>query len=362
MHYERRGDTNHPLTSEEIFELQKNIKKLYFDEMPAFSEERPALISDINQDKINNYLNTIKGINEQNFDAKRFLSNNSYMVNAGQQVKNAAIMIFGKEPQKFIPQLKLSMSIFGGKEITDQFVKKEFVGDIDSIFRSTFIELQRNNKIYSFVVGVQRHDIPEYPIEVIRECLINSIVHRDYFDKNTETFIKLFTDRIEFVNPASFPFENVTFEEIKRTKLSKRRNPLIAEYFESLNLMEKEGRGLSRIEQGMKEHGLLPPIFEANPKTFMVVLKNSENKALIKDSPYKKVVNFELLNDRQLILVKHLQDNNIKYVTRKEYINVLNAHQIQLNSLTATRDLQELADKNVITKIGDKRGTKYVLT
>lgn len=361
VHYERRGDTNHPLTADEIFEIQKNIKKLYFDEMPAFSEERPALISDISERKVSEYLSQFKGIDET-FDMKRFLINNSFMVNGGQQVKNAAVMIFGKEPQKFVPQLKASMAIFGGRQVTDNFIKREFTGDIRDIFSDAFMEMQRNIKTYSFIEGAQRFDVPEYPLEVIRECLINAIVHREYFDKNTEVFIKMFTDRIEFVNPASFPFEGVSFEEIRKTKISKPRNLLLARFFESVGKMEKEGRGLSRIEGGMKEHGLPPPIFEVNPKTFMVTLKNSEDKNNIKNSPYKRIVDYSLLNPRQKLLISFMGNNKNTVISRADYIKILNSQSITVNYLTASRDLKELVEKNVLTKIGIAGGARYLLT
>lgn len=361
VHYERRGDTNHPLTADEIFEIQKGLKKLYFDEMPAFSEERPALTSDISDIKVDEYLYQVKKIHEP-FDMRRFLVNNSYMVEGGQQVKNAAVMIFGKEPQKFVPQLKVSMAVFGGKQITDEFVKKEYVGDIHEIFGEAFIAIQRNIKIHSFVEGARRLDVPEYPLEVIRECLINAIVHRDYFDKNTETFIKIFTDRIEFVNPAGFPFENTTFEEIKKTKISKRRNPLLSDFFESIGRMEKEGRGLLRIEGGMKEHGLPPPIFDVGSKTFMVTLKNSEDKNKIKNSPFKRIVDYGRLNNRQILLISFMGTNKNTSVSRGDYIEFLNKSNIQINGLTATRDLKELVGKNVLTKTGNGRGTRYILT
>jgi ATP-dependent DNA helicase RecG len=362
VHYERRGDTNHPLTSDEIFELQKSIKRLYFDEMPAFSEERPALISDIDEGTVSAYQSEIKNINEQPIDLRRFLVNHSYLVDGGQQVKNAAIMIFGKEPQKFVPQLRVSMAIFGGKQITDSFVKKEFVGDIYEIFSKVMIEIQRNIKVYSFVEGAQRFDVPEYPLEVLRECLINSVVHRDYFDRNTETFIKIFTDRIEFANPASFPFENMTFEEIKKTKISKRRNPLISDFFESVGKMEKEGRGLSRIEAGMKEHGSPPPVFEVGTKTFMVVLKNSEDKNSLKRSPHKKIIDYSLLNPRQRILISFMNSNKGVALSRADYIKLLGDSGATVNNQTASRDLKELVKKNVLTRLGGTKGTRYLLT
>lgn len=361
VHYERRGDTNHPLTSEEIFELKKNIKKLYFDEMPCFSQERPALISDVDEIKVSQYLSKIKNIYEP-VDLRRFLANNSFIVNGGQQVKNAAIMVFGKNPQKFIPQLKVNLALFSDKIVTDSFVKKEFIGDIQDIFQSIFLEIRKNMQTYSFIDGAQRLDVPEYPIEVIRECLINALVHRDYFDKNVDTFIKVFTDRIEIVNPAKFPFENTTFDEIRKTKLSKRRNPLLAEFFESLFLMEKQGRGLSRIENGMKEHGLPSPKFEINPTTLMVTLYNSEDKKILKSSPYRRVVDFSLLNERQLVLIEYMNKNKPNPISRADYIKLLGTLKKTITPLTASRDLDELITKNVLTKAGETRGTRYFLT
>ena len=360
VHYERRGDTNHPLTADEIFELQKAIKKLYFDEMPSFSEERPALISDIDENKTVAYVSEVKGISR--VDLKRFLANHGFLVNGGQQVKNAAVMIFGKSPQKFIPQLRLSLAIFSDKIVTRDFIKKEFVGDINEIYQSAFIEIARSMRTYSFIEGAKRLDVKEYPIEVIRECLINALVHRDYFEKNTETFVKIFSDRIEIVNPATFPFENTTFDEIKKTKLSKRRNPLVAEYFESLGLMEKEGRGLSRIEDGLREHGLPIPKFEVSQNIFMVTLYNAEDKQKIKNSPHKKVIDYGILNARQRVLVNRLYKNPKDSVGRADYIRLLTEAKIPITNPTATRDLDELTKSNVLTRIGEKRGTKYRLT
>jgi len=256
----------------------------------------------------------------------------------------------------------VSMAVFGGKDVTDRFIKKEFIGDIHEIFEKSFIEIQRNIKVYSFIEGKQRFDVREYPLEVLRECLMNSIVHRDYHERNTETFIKIFTDRIEFTNPAGFPFENVTFDEIKKTKISKRRNPLIADFFESLGLMENEGQGLARIESGLKEHGLPEPIFDVGQKTFRVSLRNVENKTTIKNSPYKRIIDFGVINERQSILIDYLNKANIKHISRGGYISLVTSKSIQLTALTASRDLQELVGKNILTKVGDKKGTRYFLT
>ena len=112
----------------------------------------------------------------------------------------------------------------------------------------------------------------------------------------------------------------------------------------------------------MKAHGLPTPIFEANQKIFMVVLKNSENKATIKNSPYKRVINYGLLNERQIILVEYLNASKGRLNSRGDYMKLLNSKGIQITDLTASRDLKELANNNVLTKTGDTRGTLYYLT
>ncbi len=163
------------------------------------------------------------------------------------------------------------------------------------------------------------------------------------------------------MNPANFPFEDYTFDEIKKTKLSKRRNPMLADFLETLVLMEKQGRGLSKIEDGMKVHGLPPPVFEASSKTLMVILKNSENKDLIKNSPYKRIVDFGHLNKRQTVLIEHLIKSKVRSISRADYIELLKAFDEKTNSLTASRDLNELVERNILIKEGATRGTRYSL-
>ncbi len=357
VHYQRIDDNNHKLTSEEIFQIQRNIKRLYFDEEQSYCEERPALMSDIDEGKVYNFLANTKPTLISNLDVKRFLSNNALLVNGGFEVKNAAIMLFGKDPQKFVPQMKVSLCVFPSTTITSEFSKAEYKGDLFKILNDAFIGIRRNVKVYSFTEGLKRLDVPEYPLEALREAITNAVVHRDYFDRSTEVFVKIFTDRIEFLNPASFPFENYSFDEIKQSGLSKRRNPLLAQFFEEMHFMEQEGRGLTTIQDLMKKHGLPNPEFEVGSNTFKLILRTSPNPDTIKHSPYARIADFTDLNPRQLKFIEYLKTHGNRPTSRKEYMEITETD----TEKTASRDLEDLTQRRVAQRIGETRGTRYFL-
>jgi len=351
--YERREGINHPLSPDEVLEIQKQRKRIYFDSMPSRGEHRPGLISDIDESKVKSYLNRIKGMIREPFNLKQFLINEELLINGSSKIKNVAILLFGKNPSQFIPQNKISVSIFTGDEITNEFIKTEIEGTIEEIFRKTFIEIGRNIKNYSFIRETERIDVPEYPPEAIREVIINSLVHRDYFVDNIETFIKIFKNRIEITNPGGFPFGGYTWEEVEKSGLSIRRNPLIAEFLEKIHLMEKEGHGIKRIKTVLKEHGLPEPKIETTPNTFKVILYGvGDDVKRILSSPFRTVLDSSKLNNRQLKLLSYIKEN--PGVSRNDCCKELG-----LAPRTTSRDLKELVQKNFLQPSGLGKGTKY---
>jgi ATP-dependent DNA helicase RecG len=355
--YQRRGAVNHPLTTDEVFELQKNIKKIYFDEFPATCEERPAIILDIDEMKVKEFLSSVKNIKEEKFDLKRFTHSHNLFINGDMKIKNVAIMIFGKNVRKFIPQSKISICEFPSEKITDDFIKTEIEGDLITILKRTMFDIKKRMNIHSFIRGFQRIDIPEYPEEALKEAITNAVIHRDYFDDNTEISIKIFKDRIEILNPAKFPFHDWTWKEIEKTGSSVRRNPRCAEFFESMNLMEKEGTGLGRIKQKISEHGLPNPKIEVGEKTFKITFYNQRKqpKKLL-NSPYKILRDATDLNERQTKFLENIQKYKVKSINRSEYMKLFNIHE-----KTASRDLNDLVQRGLFQKSGIKRGTRYTL-
>ncbi len=93
--------------------------------------------------------------------------------------------------------------------------------------------------------GLYREDVPEIPIEAMREAIINAFCHRDYRDPDF-VHIAVFRDRVEIRNPGGL-FGGLTIEQILKGNVSKRRNPLIAELLRRIQMVEAWGRGMPLI-------------------------------------------------------------------------------------------------------------------
>jgi len=109
------------------------------------------------------------------------------------------------------------------------------------------------NLSFSFDGSLQRREKWQYPLEAVRELLLNAVVHRDY--KNTsDIVIKIFNDRIEFSNPGIL-YGHLKLEDLNRDDyVSSIRNRLLAESFYLLGDIEKYGTGFVRIRKALREY------------------------------------------------------------------------------------------------------------
>jgi ATP-dependent DNA helicase RecG len=113
-------------------------------------------------------------------------------------------------------------------------------------------------------------DIPQYSPIVIREAVINALLHADYSIKGTPIQIAIFDDRIEITNPGSLPFGLSL--ETALLGVSQLRNRVIGHVFRELNLIEQWGSGFGRMIMTCKEQGISPPIFEELDHFFRITL------------------------------------------------------------------------------------------
>lgn len=123
---------------------------------------------------------------------------------------------------------------------------------------------------------VQRDEEWEYPLEAIREIIVNMIVHRDY-RAAADSSVKIFDNRIEFINPGTLP-ENVDIKDILSGKIaSQPRNKQIASIFKEIGMIEKYGSGIKRVCDIIRKSGAKKPAFEIIANCFKVTLFNIQD-------------------------------------------------------------------------------------
>ena len=123
-----------------------------------------------------------------------------------------------------------------------------------------------------------RKELPDYPERAVTEVIANAIIHRDYMQMGSEIHIDMYDDRMEIYSPGGMMDGRLIQQLNPLTVPSKRRNPLLADFFSRLGLMERRGSGMKKIIDSYKRFEKLPnyhiPEFQSNASEFHVILWN----------------------------------------------------------------------------------------
>lgn len=191
---------------------------------------------------------------------------------------------------------------------------------------------------------MNRIEKPEYPVAAIREMMLNALVHRNYMGAHIQ--IRVYDNEINIWNDGFLP-EGITLESLKHQHASKPRNPVIADVCFKGGYIDSWGRGTIKIMEACKYEGLPEPDFKELSGGFLAIVSKN---ILIEEYLLKLG-----LNERQLNAIAQVK--RIGEITNSEY-QLLN----DTSRATATRDLQELVDKKILTNKGTKgQGSVYVL-
>jgi len=201
--------------------------------------------------------------------------------------------------------------------------------DIFTEIDELMIFLRKHFMVEYIITGnPQREERYDYPLDAIREIVLNMIVHRDYRD-SSDSIIKIFDDRIEFYNPGDL-YDGLTVEQlISNNYVSKTRNKLIALVFKECGLIERYGSGIDRIKRLCKAHRLNTPKFEEMQKGFRVTVykeadqeKEGNNKGVGVNVGVNEVLNFIKENEptKATIITSYF---NVAQRTIERYIKQL---------------------------------------
>ena len=207
--------------------------------------------------------------------------------------------------------------------------------------------IRKNTNVRFVMTGKPaREETWDYPLEALREAVVNAVGHRDYAD-NADIQLKIYDDRLTIWNPGGLP-AGMTIEELYNPNhSSKPRNKLIAQIFYDVELIEMYGSGIQRIIDACNKSGLPTPVFEERFGGFLVVF----NKDIYTEEYLKGLG----LNERQI--------KAVMYVKGERSINLSSFRRIvpDVSAKTLYRDLQDLVSKGILREFGEKKGRKYEL-
>ena len=155
------------------------------------------------------------------------------------QLFNPARLFFGPN------SLQLRCAVFLSTESSTIIDRHDFEGDILELIEEAQKYILKNIHIGMRLEGLRRVDVPEISVEALREAIINAFCHRDYYDPDYIQ-IAIFKDRVEIRNPGKL-YGNLTIEDLRKGNVSQRRNPLIADLFRRIEMVEAWGRGMPLI-------------------------------------------------------------------------------------------------------------------
>lgn len=237
----------------------------------------------------------------------------------------------------------LKIAVFEGKEKSIFKDRKEFKGSLIKQVAEGFEYIELLNKTKATFEGLIRKDERDYPVEAIREALLNAVVHREY-SFGASTLINIYEDRMEFVSLGGI-VSGLSLEAIM-LGVSQSRNEKLANVFYRLHLIEAYGTGIQKIILNYEKYKI-KPIIKTEVGVFQVVLPNIHYQENI-DKKESQV--FDLSNNQKTILELLKQEEK----TRKEIEIYIGLSQTRVITL-----LRELIELGIIEKIGKGKNIKY---
>jgi len=339
----RVDSSNRAMTAQEVAQMHLHSTGMSWDKYPA----KNASLEDIDRDKVKRYIQKAKETGRKKIggdETPMQVLEKMSLITEGQPTW-AAILLFSKETNRFISQAAIHCGRFKEKNIIID--DRMIVGTLFEQIDEAMDFIRKNTNVKFVMTGKpEREQVWDYPLEALREALINAVCHRDYtIFSNIE--VRIHDDKLIIKSPGFLPY-GITLEELYKPHSSTLRNKGLAEVLYDTELIERWGSGIEKIQQHCLNAGLPEPTFEEYQGFRVVFGKDVYDEEYLRDLK---------LNERQIKAVMYVKGRGTGKITNKEYQEVCNT-----SERTSSRDLADLAASGLFEQIGATgKGTVYVL-
>ncbi len=285
--YIRAGSTSREATREEEGRLYQAARLVRYEIEPVPDTGLEAL----DMDRVENYYqDVLKRSLPARADLEsrqRLLLNSDLLIEAGAGIgaSVAGLLLFGKNPNRRLPQAGVTAVAFPGLEKEYNTVDEERIrgpltprvsedGDVveRGVIDRTVDFIKRNMGSVAYLDGGRRIHKKSFPLDAVREAVVNAVVHRDYAREGTDIEVSLYRDRFEVISPGRLP-NGVTVEKMKEGVVRLARNELLKEILRDYRYVEHYGMGVrNRIINSMRRHNDTEPDLVEGDDRFMVRL------------------------------------------------------------------------------------------
>ncbi len=271
----------------------------------------------------------------------------------------AGIVLLAKDPSAVFPQCRILADAYRGAEADgDPRDHEDIRGPMPLAVDRALAFIDRNTRHPMKVVGLNRVRLDEYPVEALREALVNAVAHRQYEDAGRKIMLEVFSDRVVVSSPG-LPPAPITLANLRKGKYRPcSRNPVLAQCLSYFHRIEERGSGFRRMREQMLNHGLDQPLLGTDTGYFQVAfpgpgddidrIRVPETRLLVTPAVEAQ------LTDRQKKILKQVVNEG--YVTnawcRKTFGRAYYA---------VYRDIERLQELGLIQREGKGRATRYIL-
>ena len=264
-------------------------------------------------------------------------------------VLRAAAILFATDPRDFLRGAAVQLVRRVGVEPGPGPVsaRAEFAAPfVKTVERCLSFIAEHTAKI-EVVGGIRRETLPQYPLPVLREVVVNALAHRDYNLSGATVDVTVWDDRVEVRSPGSLP-GHITKDNMRNEHYS--RNPRIMRTLKTLGLVEEYGEGIDRMYREMEARLLDPPTFEATSSSVTVTLRNRSLADVDDQAWLLGFAEDATASERRALLVARHEGA----VTRR-------ALRPLMAETEAKATLESAVAKGLLRRVGSAGGTRYVL-
>lgn len=326
--------------------------------------DNSATLEDLDEDKMRNFIHMAR--TKRNFPlsvetAPTVLLTHLDLIDVKGRLANAALLLFGKKPQKFFITSEVKCVQFYGNVVEKPMPAYQiYRGDVfELVDQATSFVMSRINNWTGTRVGVENADIPthpELPIDAVREAIVNAVCHRDY-TSNASVQIMLFRNRLEIWNPGTLPY-GLTVQKLQGPHKSLPANPLLADPMYWNGYIEKVGTGTEDIINKCREYGLKTPEFYQEEDFRVVIWRIDEegDPTRSNDVPTRS-------NDASVAIQSNLTDEEklLEIVLKTPSVSRAElSKQLDISERQVRKIIDKFRDNGVLTREGGNAG-KWVV-